>query len=368
MSAAGDPLVRSVRAAAYTVPTDRPEGDGTLEWDATEVVVVRAEAEGEVGLGWAYGGSACAAVVATKLADVVRGLPALDVAGAWQAMVRAMRDDARQGIAGCAISAVDVALWDLKARLLEVPLHRLLGGVRESVPVYGSGGFTTDDDRRLVAQVEEWVGALGIPRVKIRVGEGWGTAVDRDLERMRLVREVAGDEVALYMDANGAYSRKQAVRVARAAWDLDVGWFEEPVSSDDLEGLRVVRDAVDADVTAGEHGYDLAYFQRMCEVVDCLQADASRCGGISEWQRVAAVAAARGLEVSGHCAPHLHAVVGAATPNLRHLEWFHDHVRVESLFFDGVLEPEGGEVRPRGDVVGHGLTFREADVERYRVE
>ena len=150
-----------------------------------------------------------------------------------------------------------------------------------------------------------------------------------------------------------------------------MSWFEEPVSSDDLAGLRAVRDAVLPDVAAGEYGYNLAYFERMCAAgaVDCLQADATRCGGITDWLRAAAVAAAHGLQISGHCAPNLHAHPAAAVPNVRHLEWFHDHVRIESMLFDGALDPSGGTVGPgTGGAPGLGLTFRRADAEPYRIK
>lgn len=363
-----DPVVTAVTASAYSVPTESPEGDGTLAWDSTTVVVVRAVAGEAVGLGWTYGSAACAQVVADKLAQAVCGRPALDVAGSFEAMVRAVRNDGRPGAVGYAISAVDVALWDLKARLLGLPLHRLLGAVHDEVPVYGSGGFTTYDDRRMARQLTHWVSAQSIPRVKIKIGESWGREAGRDLTRMRRARQLVGEGAELFVDANGGYTAKQAVRVMARAADLDVRWLEEPVSSDDLAGLRQVKEGVGAEVTAGEYGYDLVYFKRMCEAaaVDCLQADISRCGGITEWQRVAAVAAAHGLQVSGHCAPHLHAHAAAATPNLRHLEWFHDHTRIEGMFFDGVLDPSGGAVRPDDHAPGHGLTFRRADAEAYR--
>jgi L-alanine-DL-glutamate epimerase-like enolase superfamily enzyme len=186
---------------------------------------------------------------------------------------------------------------------------------------------------------------------------------------MRHSRTLVGDDVELFVDANGGYRRKQAVRVMHAAADLDIRWFEEPVTSDDVDGLRQVREAVDADVAAGEYGNDLYYFRRLCETgaVDCVQVDASRCGGITEWLRTAAVAASFGLEVSGHCAPHLHVHAAAATPNLRHLEWFHDHVRIESMFFDGTLDPRGGSLTPRDDAPGHGLTIRACDIAQFRV-
>ena len=366
----GDTAVESVDASVYTVPTDAPEGDGTLSWDSTTMVLVKARAGGVTGTGWTYGSAACAAVVAGKLAGIVRGRDPMDTGGAFEAMVRAVRNDGRPGAVGYAISAVDVALWDLKARLLGLSLPRLLGAVRTEVPVYGSGGFTTYSDRQLHDQLSGWALEQRIPRVKIKVGESWGTAAARDLERIAQARKVIGPEIELFIDANGGYSRKQAIRLMSAAADLDVRWLEEPVSSDDLDGLREVRDAVQADVTAGEYGYDLTYFRRMCAAgaVDCLQADVSRCGGITEWLRVAAVAASYGLQISGHCAPHLHAAVATAVPNLRHLEWFHDHVRIESMFFDGALDPAGGTVHPDPDAPGLGLTLRTADAERYRAQ
>jgi L-alanine-DL-glutamate epimerase-like enolase superfamily enzyme len=364
----GATTIESVDARVYTVPTDAPEADGTLSWNSTTMVLVQARAGDMCGTGWTYGSPACATVVADKLAGVVCGREASDVSGAWEAMVRAVRNDGRPGAVGYAISAVDVALWDLKAHLLDIPLPRLLGAVRAEVPVYGSGGFTAYDDRQLRDQLSGWALKQRIPRVKIKVGESWGSAAGRDLERMAQARDVIGPGTELFIDANGGYGRKQAIRIMSAAADLDIRWLEEPVSSDDLDGLREIRDAVQADVTAGEYGCDLHYFRRMCAAgaVDCLQADVSRCGGITEWLRVAAVAASYGLEISGHCAPHLHAAVATAVPNLRHLEWFHDHVRIETMFFDGTLDPAGGVVRPDTGAPGLGLTLRTSDAERYR--
>jgi L-alanine-DL-glutamate epimerase-like enolase superfamily enzyme len=224
--------------------------------------------------------------------------------------------------------------------------------------VYGSGGFTTYDEGQLDAQLRGWR-AQGIPRVKIKIGESWGGAEGRDLERVAAAREAIGPDAELFVDANGGYSVGQAVRVAAALEFHGVTWFEEPVSSDDLAGLRTVRERAAADVTAGEYGYDLAYFAGMTAAgaVDCLQVDVTRCGGITELLRVAAVAAAHGLQVSGHCAPHQHAAVLSSVPNLRHLEWFHDHVRIEQRLFAGTLDPTGGVVRPDDYAVGHGFTF-----------
>ena len=364
-----DPVIDSVEVRAYTIPTSAPEGDGTITWDSTTMILVRTFSGDSVGTGWTYGAAACAQVVSGTLAGVVTGRNALDVAEAWRAMVMSVRNSGRQGAVGYAISAVDIALWDLKARLLDIPLHRLLGAVRDDVPVYGSGGFTTYSRKQLDAQLDGWVSGQQIPRVKIKIGESWGTNPARDRARMSQARATIGDDTELFVDANGGYTRKQAIRMMADVTDLDVRWFEEPVSSDDLDGLREIRNAIRADVTAGEYGFDIYYFRRMCQAqaVDCLQIDASRCGGITEWLRASAVAASYGLDVSGHCGPHLHVHVAAATQNFRHLEWFHDHVRIENMAFDGTLDPSGGTITPDASAPGNGLTLKSADIERYRV-
>lgn len=354
-------------AEAYRIPTDVPEGDGTLAWTSTTLVLVRAEADGCTGLGWTYGPAAVVTVVADLFAPVLADLDPDDVPAAWANMRRRLRNAGRPGVAGLALSAADCALWDLKARRHGLPLARLLGTARRQVPVYGSGGFTTYDDARQHRQLTGWVHEQGIPRVKIKIGESCGTEVARDLARMAAARRTIGADAELYVDANGAYQRKQAIRVAHAVADLDVRWYEEPVSSDDLPGLGLVRDHVVPDVTAGEYGFDLVYFHRMAPYVDCLQIDVTRCGGITEFLRVAAVADAAGLEVSAHCAPHQHLPVAAATPNLRHLEWFHDHVRIESMLFDGAAPATGGVVPVPLDGPGNGLDLRAADAQPYRV-
>ncbi|MFF7726732.1 enolase C-terminal domain-like protein [Streptomyces sp. NPDC008001] len=368
--AAGDPLVESVETAVYTVPTDAPEADGTLAWDSTTLVLASVHSGGTTGTGWTYGAPATAEVITGQLAGVVTGRPALDVPAANEAMSRAVRNAGRPGLVAGALSAVDIALWDLKARLLGLPLVRLLGACRTDVPVYGSGGFTTYDDAHQDRQLRSWTEELGIPRVKIKIGESWGGAEDRDRDRVARARRSIGDRAELYVDANGAYTRKQAVRLARHLDAHGVLWFEEPVSSDDLTGLAQIRAATLPDVAAGEYGYTLSYFGRMLEAgaVDCLQADATRCGGITVWLRAAALAEAAGVQISGHCAPHVHAHAAAAVPNLRHLEWFHDHTRIESLFFAGALDPGGGSVRPGEEgTPGHGLVLLAGRAEPYRV-
>ncbi|WP_116202870.1 enolase C-terminal domain-like protein [Amycolatopsis circi] len=362
------PHIERIDARAYQVPTPSPEADGTLSWDSTTLVVARVRAGGADGLGWTYADFSCVPLIEGKLASAIVGMPVLDPPACWTAMQHAIRNLGRPGLVSCALSAVDIAIWDASARLLDVPLSRLLGRVHDEVDVYGSGGFTSQDDDELAAQLDGWVRKQRIPRVKIKIGEAWGNAVARDIGRVRLARETIGDDAALYVDANGGYSVGRARRIADTLREFGVTWFEEPVSSDDLPGLAQLRTPDGPDIAAGEYGYDLPYFARMLPSVDCLQVDVTRCGGYTEWRRVAALAAAANREVSAHCAPNLSAHVAAATPNFRHIEWFADHDRIERELFYGGLDPSGGRVAPSMSVAGHGLRLHADAAAEYAVE
>ena len=357
--------VQELEVASYTVPTDGPEADGTLSWDSTTIVVVHAHAGGEWGVGYTYCDAAAATLVHSKLAGVVEGRDAMAPQAAWEAMVEQIRNVGRPGVSSMAIAAVDVALWDLKARLLGLPLCKLLGMAHDSVPVYGSGGFTSYSLERLAKQLSGWV-QEGIPRVKMKVG----SEPERDPRRVEAARDAIGPEAELFVDANGAYSRKQALALAeRFSAEQRVSWLEEPVSSEDLEGLRLLRDRAPAgmDIAAGEYGDDTPYFMRMldAEAVDVLQADVTRCAGITELLRVGGLCRARSLPLSLHCGPAIHLHPALALEQLRHLEYFHDHVRIEGMLFDGVCSPVGGALHPDLGRPGIGLELKRADAERY---
>jgi L-alanine-DL-glutamate epimerase-like enolase superfamily enzyme len=359
--------VERLDVSAYTIPTDAPESDGTAQWDATTIVLVEAHAGDRIGLGYTYGDAATAVLVRDTLAEVVEGRDALAVRASWEALGRACRNLGRPGLASMAIASIDTALWDLKARLLELPLASLLDAAHDTVPIYGSGGFTSYSDERLAEQLGGWA-EQGIPRVKMKVGRD----PDRDLHRVGVAREAIGANTELFVDANGALSRKAALRFARAyAERFDVCWFEEPVSSDDLDGLRLIRDRAPEgmEVAAGEYGYMLPYFERLLEAgsVDCLQADVTRCEGITGFMQVAALCEARSLQLSAHCGPSIHVHPCCAVVPLRHLEYFHDHVRIEQIFFDGVLAPVEGELRPDLSRPGNGLELKRDDIQRNAV-
>ncbi len=357
------PLER-LTVATYTVPTDFPESDGTLQWNSTTLVLVHATAAAKTGLGYTYADSATATLIHDKLAKLLAGTDAMSPPAAYLSMWRAIRNLGRPGICSMAISAVDCALWDLKAKLLELPLVTLLGQVRSGAPIYGSGGFTSYSDTQLATQLAGWVNQ-GIPRVKMKIGRD----AKKDVQRVRVARDAIGPSAALFLDANGAYSRKQAIAQAEIFTEYNVTWFEEPVSSDDLEGLRMLRDRAPAgmDIAAGEYGYDIFYFRRMLAAgaVDVQQADITRCGGVTALLQVGALCQAHNLPLSGHTAPALHTHVGCAIPVFRNLEYFHDHVRIERMFFDGFPQIVEGELRPDLSRPGIGLELKRADAQKF---
>ena len=326
---------------------------------------MHAHGAGACGLGYTYADVSTAKLIESKLAGVVRGRDAMAPQRHGRRWSSRLATSGRPGITSMAIAAVDLALWDLKARVLGLPLCQLLGMARERVPVYGSGGFTAYSPQRLAEQLGGWVDA-GIPRVKMKVG----SVPSEDSARVLLAREAVGPATELFVDANGAYSRKQALELAerfRAA--AHVSWFEEPVSSDDLEGLRLVRDRAPTGmpIAAGEYGYDLPYFRRMLEAgaVDVLQADVTRCAGITELLRVGSLCRAHGVPLSLHCGPSIHLHPATALESFLHLEYFHDHVRIEHMLFDGVVDPIDGALTPDLDRPGIGLELKREEAERY---
>jgi len=359
--------IERVEARVFRLPTEGgPESDGTAEWDATTMVLVELRSAGVVGLGYSYVDAAAARVVSSLLGPVLLGLAPMAIPTARAAMLRAVRNHGRPGLVACALSAVDVALWDLKAKLMDVALATLLGPARADVPVYASGGFTSSQLDELAEELAGYVEA-GHRRVKLKIGRD----PSADRERVRVARQAVGPATELMVDANGAYQRKQALAMAEAFAELGVVYFEEPVSADDLEGLRVLRDRAPAgmSIAAGEYGYDGWYFQRMLDAgaVDILQADATRALGVTGFLQADALCAARSLPLSSHCAPSLHAHAGAAAAQLVHLEYFRDHVRMEGRLFEGTLPVVEGGLGFDPSRPGLGLTVREEEARRLAI-
>jgi L-alanine-DL-glutamate epimerase-like enolase superfamily enzyme len=354
--------VERIEVSAYTVPTDSPESDGTLQWDSTTLVLVEAIGGGKRGLGYTYGDLSVGTFIESKLAETVRGEDAMSPPAAWSAMQGAIRNAGRPGVGAMAVSAVDIALWDLKAKLLEVPLADALPRFHDAVPIYGSGGFTSYSLDRLREQLGGWV-SEGIPRVKMKVGR----EPEKDPERVGAVREAIGEGTELLVDANGAYTRKQALYWAERFAEEGITYLEEPVSSEDREGLRLLRDRGPGGlaIVAGEYEWTLPQLADLAGCVDILQADVTRCAGITNLLRVDGICKGRQIPFSAHCAPSVSAHACCAVETLAHLEYFHDHVRVEGMLFDGALDPEAGHLRPDSSRPGLGLEPKRADAEEY---
>ena len=357
--------IRDVNVRAYTIPTDAPEADGTFSWNSTTLIVAELHCGDVRGLGYTYG-NAATAVVAKRLAEqcLVAESP-LDIPRLHQSMVAAVRNDGSRGICAMAISALDIGLWDAKAKLLDCSVVQLLGAAQTAVDAYGSGGFTSYNDDQMTRQLSQWA-ATGLRSVKIKIG----SHPDADPGRVHVAREAIGDGVALFVDANGAFSAREAIALAARFAEDGVSWFEEPVSSDRLADMRRMRDAapLGMDIAAGEYGYDPLYFRRMldAEAVDVLQLDATRCRGFTGFLQGAAVGASFGMPLSAHCAPSLHMHVGCAVPGLRNVEYFHDHARIEQMLFDGFIAPDkNGKLQPDRSRAGLGLCFKRSDAERF---
>jgi len=354
------------KVKAYTVPTDAPEADGTFAWKSTTMVLVQLTAGGIEGLGYTYADAATGKLVNSLLKKCVDGQPVFEHAAILQELYRQVRNSGETGVTSMAISAIDLALWDLKARLLDAPLVNVLGSVRSGIPVYGSGGFTSYDDGQLERQLGRWA-SQGFGMVKMKVG----THPHEDPRRARVARKAIGDDIDLFVDGNGAYTATQAIALAHEFAAEKVRWFEEPVSSDHVTGLRQVRERAPQgmDIAAGEYGYTAWYFKRLldAEAVSILQADATRCGGVSGFLHAASLCWAANMPLSSHCGPSMHLHVCCAVPRAIHMEFFHDHVRIERMFFDGFCEPVNGVMSPDLSRPGMGLELKEKDAAQYFV-
>jgi L-alanine-DL-glutamate epimerase-like enolase superfamily enzyme len=358
--------VENLSVSVYKIPTDGPESDGTIAWNSTTMVLVSIQAGGKTGTGYTYGSTACATLISDTLKHMVIGMNALDIPAIYSLLTKNIRNQGSTGIAMMAVSAVDNALWDLKARLMNMPLALLLGKVKDNMLIYGSGGFTSYTDSRLREQLGGWV-SQGIRHVKMKIGRD----PDKDTSRIKVAREAIGPDAALFVDANGGYTVKQAIRKAHEFAQYDISWFEEPVSSDNLDGLRFIRERTEPaiNIAAGEYGYNLPYFCSMLQAgaVDILQADATRCGGISGFLAAGHVCEAFQIPFSAHCAPSLHLPAALSLPAFYIAEYFYDHARIENMLFDGVPQQHNGTLSPDLTRPGFGWEFKYKDAEPFKI-
>ncbi len=365
MNGSAEPRIHSGKVHAFTIPTDLPESDGTAKWDATTVVIVELNAGSATGIGYAYANLAAAHVAKELVERCIIDADAFEIPALHSKLDRAVRNWGRPGLVSSAISAIDTCLWDLKARLLDRSLITLLGRVRDSIPAYGSGGFTSYTKEQLVDQLTGWA-AEGLRSVKMKIGR----EPEKDVERVRAVQKALAGKAELFVDANGAYSRKQALEKSRQFGDLGVTWFEEPVTSDDRIGLHMLVEHAPpvVRIAAGEYIYvlDDARLLLEAQAVDVLQTDVTRCGGVTNFIKIGDACEIAHYPFSAHTSPSIHATLCCSVLSAINVEYFHDHARIERMIFDGAVEPVDGNLHPDAGRPGLGLELKRSDAAKYQ--
>jgi L-alanine-DL-glutamate epimerase-like enolase superfamily enzyme len=358
--------ISSAKVTALTIPTEQPESDGTAEWDSTTVVIVEVSGGGASGLGYSYCNKAAAQISEELLKKEVIGKNAFDIEAIHAALDRQVRNWGRPGLVSNAISAIDTALWDLKARILGQPLALLLGRQRNETTAYGSGGFTSYSEKQLVNQLSGWA-SDGFEHVKMKIGRH----PDRDVQRVTAVQKALRGKAELFVDANGAYRRKQALEKSRIFGDLGVRWFEEPVTSDDRIGLRMlVKHAPPImRIAAGEYTYVLDDARLLLEAhaVDVLQADVTRCGGVTNFLKIGQACEIYHFPYSAHTCPSVHASICCSLAAAINIEYFYDHARIEHMIFEGAITPKAGKLAPDLSQPGLGLELKRQDAQKFEV-
>ena len=318
------------------------------------------------GLSPSGGGRAGQTLIEGTFKELLVGQDPLNIEKIWDDLFWCVRGVGRKGLAFCALSAVDVALWDLKAKHFNVPLYQLLGPYTDSVPVYGSGGWTNFNTEELVAEQTGYV-ERGFKAVKMKVGKDFGMSEREDIQRLAAVREAVGDDIEIYIDANNGYYAKQAIYMGKAFEEYRVGWFEEPVLADDIDGLAAIAKAIDIPVATGEHEYTKFGFKELIARggADIVQPDVGRVGGITEWMKVAHLAHAFNLPVAPHAYQLIHLHLACATPNLKVVEYLGIAEESDKTVYKEWSPPKDGMWSPDPNKLGLGLELDPEAVEKY---
>jgi L-alanine-DL-glutamate epimerase-like enolase superfamily enzyme len=322
--------------------------------------------EGFEGLG--VGQSGTRELIEKSLKPLLIGQDPLSHEKLWDDMFWRVRGFGRKGLAFCAISAVDIGLWDLKGKIFNAPLYKLIGPYTDTVPIYGSGGWTNFSEDELVREQVSYV-ERGIPRVKMKVAKDFGKSENEDVRRLAAVRKAVGDDVEIFIDANNGYYAKQAIAMARRFAEYNVGWFEEPVLADDIDGLAEIARAIDIPVATGEHEYTKYGFKDLISRggADIVQPDIGRVGGVTEWLKVAHLAHAFNLPVAPHAVQLVHLHVACCTPNLKVVEYLGVSDEADRVWYTEFPEQKDGMWSPYPDRPGLGLELNPEAVRQYSI-
>jgi len=310
------------------------------------------------------GGNATKLLIEKEFINLLIGKDPFQTEFIWDEINQHMRGIGRKGFTYLALSVIDIALWDLKAKSVGLPLYKLLGG-HKKVPIYGSGGWTSYSDKELVDAMMSMVNS-GYKTVKMKIGVNAGLSPDEDIKRVKLVREKVGNDIGLLVDANNAYTSSVAIYVARNISDCNIYLFEEPVIADDIEGLARVRVAIDIPVATGEHEYT-KYGARdllINKAADILQFDATKCGGFTEWTKMAILVQAWNLMIAPHAMEYVHMHLLSSIKNGLILEKLIMFEPLDDLVFINPPKPVNGFLKIPEEP-GLGLKLNMKNIKKY---
>lgn len=359
--------ITRLRTKSVNVPLPKPITTAIHDMRSVGCVLVYLETdEGLVGQSYIF---ALNAVRLKSLDEMVKGFAPLVeskdphyVEAIWQSIWQAMNAMGHKGVTVSALTAIDTACWDLVGKAANKPLHHLWGACRDEVKTYASGGLWLSQSLDELVEEAQLFLDQGFRAMKIRIGSAKAA---EDVERVRLVREVVGDDIELMVDANQAFTSKQAIRLGRKLEAFDLVWFEEPVPAYDLVGHAEVRQALDMSIASGETEYTRYGMRAMIEAKACdvLMPDLQRIGGLSEFKRVAALAESYNLPISTHIfTEHSLSIAGAAANcmSVEHMPWFAPLFQEEMVISNGMLAiPERA---------GCGFSFDEDAVKHYSLD
>jgi L-alanine-DL-glutamate epimerase-like enolase superfamily enzyme len=339
--------IRKVDVHLVSGPVPGGLADATRKVETIGFVIVRVTTDqGLEGIGVTYhevGGEATCELINRNMAPKLIGRDPLETEAIWQELFHYLRGIGRKGLMFCALSAIDIALWDLKGKIVDLPLCKLLGGARTKVPVYASGGWTSYSDEELVDEIEGMI-ARGFTAVKFKVGFDGGQNLRRDAERVRKVREAVGPDIKLLVDANNSFDAATAVQLANRIREYDITLFEEPVFADDIPGLARFKRGTDIPLATGEHEYTKFGVRDLLihEAADIVQVDGARAGGYTEMLKCAALTQAWNVKFAPHAMENVHLQLAAAVPNALFLERLLMFEDLTALVFRDAPLPIGG--------------------------
>lgn len=317
--------IRNVDVHLVSAPVKGGFADATRKVETIGFVIVRVTTDqGLEGIGITYhevGGEATLELIRRNMVHRLIDRDPFDTEVLWQEFFHYLRGVGRKGVMYCALSAVDIALWDLKGKITGLPLYKLFGGGRTRVPVYASGGWTSYSDEELVAEMQGMV-ARGFDTIKFKVGFDGGRNLQRDVVRVRKVREAVGPDIRLLVDANNSFDAASAVQLANRIREYDITLFEEPVFADDIPGLARFKRGTDIPLATGEHEYTKFGVRDLLlhEAADIVQVDGARAGGMTEMLKCAALTQAWNVKFAPHAMENIHLHLVAAVPNALFLE------------------------------------------------